>query len=128
MQTINSLETTIGVTTEKNTDLTILSLSEKFDLMDVQILRKFYTTGKDFPYDTLPWCFPVLFMDLKVNNRLKVGQEALRKRLDALVGLGLLDKVRNSNPANYFPIKGRENLVRACIVRFFTMNGLMQYL
>jgi len=128
MQTTNGLETTIDVSVEKGTELTILSLSEKFDLMDVQILRKFYTTGKDFPYDTQPWCFPVLYMDMKVNNRLKVGQEALRKRLDNLVGLGLLEKVRNSNPANYFPAKGRENLVRACIVRFFTINGLMQYL
>ena len=128
MQTINDLDTKIDASLEKNEELTILNLSERFDLADIQILRKFYTTGKDFPFDTQPWCFPVLYMDLKVNNRLKVGQEALRKRLDNLVKLCLIDKVKNSNPANYFPIKGRENLIRACIVRFFTVNGLMQYL
>lgn len=128
MQMINGIEITVDNRVDKKTELTILNLSERFDLMDVQILRKFYTTGKDFPYDTQPWCFPVLYMDLKINNRIKIGQEALRKRLDNLVNLGLLDKVKNSNPANYFPVKGRDVLVRACIVRFFTINGLMQYL
>jgi len=129
---MDSVDSLISISVEKNieqsTELTILNLAERFDLTDIQILRKFYTTRKNFPYDTQPWCFPVLYMEMKISNRLKIGQEALRKRLDNLVGLGLLEKVKNSNPANYFPIRGRENLVRACIVRFFTLNGLMQYL
>jgi hypothetical protein len=129
---INSVESLINISVEKNIEqngeLTILDLAEKFDLMDVQILRKFYMTGKDFPNDTQPWCFPVLYMEMKITNRLKIGQEALRKRVDNMVRIGLLEKVKNSNPANYFPVKGRENLIRASIVRFFTLNGIMQYL
>lgn len=129
---MNSVESLINISVEKNieqnSNLTILDLAERFDLLDVQILRKFYTTGKVFPYDTQPWCFPVLYLEMKVSHKLKIGQEALRKRLDNLTNIGLLEKVKNSNPANYFPARGREVLVRACIVRFFTLNGLLQYL
>ena len=129
---MNSVESLINISVEKNieqnTNLTILELAERFDLLDVQILRKFYATGKEFPYDTQPWCFPVLYLEMKVSHRLKIGQEALRKRLDNLTRLDLLEKVNNSNPANYFPVKGREILIRASLVRFFALNGLMQYL
>jgi hypothetical protein len=106
----------------------IISLAERLDFLDIQILRKFYMTGKDFPNDIQPYCFPVLFLEMKVNHNLKIGMEALRKRLDNLVRLGLLEKVSRSNPTNYIPVKGAEQAVRAVIARFFVINGLQKFI
>ncbi len=111
-----------------NLDENVLTLAERMDFLDVQLLRKFYSTGKPFPNDTQPFCFPVLFMEMKVNNKIQIGLEALRKRLDNLVSLGFLEKVVRSNPANYTPVHGKEVEVRALITRFFVINGLMKYL
>lgn len=91
-------------------------------------MRKFYTTGKEFPNDTQPYCFPILYKEMKEVHRLKIGMEALRKRLDNLVKVGFLEKVSSSNPTNYIPVTGKEKLMRACIIQFFTINGLRQYL
>ena len=105
-----------------------LFLAEKLDFLDIQILRKFYMTGKDFPFDTQPHCFPILFREMKQTQHLKIGLEAFRKRLDNLVRLGLLIKIKNSNPTNYSPIKGMEKKVRAMIAKFFIINGLSKFL
>jgi len=102
--------------------------AEKLDFLDIQILRKFYSTGKEFPNDCQPYCFPVLYSEMKVERRLKIGLEALRKRLENMVGLGLLEKVRNSNPTNYYPIRNKEGILRAVIMKFFLINGLTKYL
>lgn len=99
-------------------------LSERLDFWDVQILRKFYMTGKEFPLDTQPYCFPILYREMKEAHRLKIGVEALRKRLSNLVGCGFLERVRRTNPANYEPIRGKEALVRAVIMKFFVVHGL----
>jgi len=104
------------------------NIVERLDFLDVQILRKFYVTGDAFPQDTRPYCFPILFSEMKVKNNLKIGMEALRKRLDNLVDLGLLVKVKNSNPTNYFPVNGMEDRIRAMITKFFIVSGLSQYL
>ncbi len=105
-----------------------LALAERLDFLDVQILRKFYMTGRGFPNDCQPYCFPILFMEMRVNNKLTVGSEALRKRLDNLVGVGLIEKVSRTNPANYSPVRGSEQLVRAIITRFFMIHGLNNFL
>jgi len=102
--------------------------AEKLDFLDIQLLRKFYSTGKEFPNDCQPYCFPVLFSELKVSHQIKIGLEALRKRLDNLVKLDLLVKVKNSNPTNYYPIRGKERFLRAVIMKFFLVNGLTKYL
>jgi hypothetical protein len=94
----------------------------------VQILRKFYATGKEFPFDTQPYCFPILYKEMKEVHRIKIGLEALRKRLDILVRCGFLSKIGNSNPTNYIPVKGKEQLVRAVIMKFFLINGLTKFL
>jgi hypothetical protein len=112
----------------KSVDVFVLELAEKLDFLDVQILRKFYTTGKDFPFDTQPHCFPILFKELKTTNNLKIGIEALRKRLDNLVKFGFLVKIRGSNPTNYGPVQGKEQLIRATIMKFFLINGLTKFL
>ena len=61
---------------QKNIEDKILGLAERLDFIDVQIIRKFYVTGKDFPHDTQPFCFPILYREMKVSNHLKIGIEA----------------------------------------------------
>lgn len=106
----------------------ITALAERMDFLDIQILRKFYMTGKTYPLDTQPHCFPMLFMEMRSSKRINMGQEAFRKRLDNLVRAGLIEKVGRTNPANYSPVSGQEELVRAMIKRFFMLNGLTKFL
>lgn len=109
---------------EKN----ILSFVERLDFIDIIILKKFYVTGKEFPNDTQPYCFPLLYQEMKKIHHLKIGIEALRKRLDGLVKLGLLEKIKKSNPSFYSPIRGREDFVRNVITKFFVVNGITKFL
>ncbi len=131
---MNSVDSLINISVEKNIERQdefeskILDLVERLDFIDIQILRKFYMTGKEFPNDTQPYCFPLLYKEMKTNHRLKIGMEALRKRLNNLVKLGLIVKVKKSNPVNYMPVKGREKFIRGVIVKFFVLNGLTKFL
>ena len=102
--------------------------AEKLDFLDIQLLRKFYLTNKPFPNDTKVWCFPLLYQEMKTTHRLKLSLEGLRKRLNNLVKLGLLEKINHSNPTTYAPVKGKETFVRAIIKKFFLINGLTQFL
>ena len=103
----------------------ISSLAERLDFINIQILRKFYQTNKSFPNDTQPYCFSVLFMEMKSFHKIKIGQEALRKRLDNLVSMKIVKKIGRTNPANYFPIEERKRLIRAVINRFMENNELI---
>ena len=124
----------INISVEENTkeknefESKVLELVEKLDFIDIQILRKFYMTGRDFPNDTQPYCFPLLYREMKTQHRLKIGMEALRKRLNNLVKLGLLVKIKHSNPTGYGPVRGKENFVRGIIFKFFILNGLTKFL
>ena len=120
----------INISVEKNTEIKddILELIERLDFIDIQILRKFYMTGKEFPNDTQPYCFPLLYNELKNTHHFKIGIEALRKRLNKLVSMNFLIKVKHSNPTSYEPVSGKENFVRAIILKFFMVNGLMKFL
>lgn len=109
-------------------DTDIISLAERLDFLDVQLLRKFYMSGKEFPNDVQPYCFPILFLEMKINHKITIGSEALRKRLDNLVSHGLLEKHERTNPAVYNPVRGIEQTIRAMIKRFFMINGLEQFL
>ena len=102
-------------------------LAERLDFWDVQILRKFYITGKDFPFDTQPYCFPILYREMKETHRLKIGTEALRKRLTNLVRCGFLEKVKRTSPSNNNPVKNKEKVVRAVIMKFFMIHGLTKF-
>ena len=106
----------------------ISNLIERLDFLDIQILRKFYMCGKDFPFDTQPFCFPILYQEMKTTQKIKIGLEGLRKRLDALVALELLEKVKGSNPVSYSPIIGKSLFIRGVITKFFLINGLMNFL
>lgn len=106
----------------------IFSFAERLDFINIQILRKFYMTGREFPNDTQPHCFSVLYMEMKNNNKIRIGSEAFRKRLDKLVAMKLIKKVGRSNPANYFPVEGLEQTVRAIVSRFMINNSLSKEL
>jgi len=104
----------------------ILLLAEKLDFVNIQILRKFYMTGRDFPNDTQPHCFSILYMEMKTMHKVRIGSEAFRKRLEKLVKMKLVKKIGRTNPANYFPVNGLEQTVRAVITRFMKNNGLSE--
>lgn len=106
----------------------VSQLAEKLDFLDIQVLRKFYITGKRFPFDTQPHCFPILYQEMKTNQKIRVGLEGLRKRLDGLVRLGLLEKIKHSNPVSYSPLVERGVFVRGVITKFFLINGLIDFL
>lgn len=106
----------------------VIALAERLDFLDVQLLRKFYMNGKEQPFDLQPYCFPMLYNEMKVNHKIKIGIEALRKRLDNLVKLSLIEKVRHSNPTNYGPRTEKTYFVRAIITKFFVINGLTKFL
>lgn len=112
---------------EEDFEGSVSLLAERLDFWDVQILRKFYITGKDFPFDTQPYCFPILYREMKETHRLKIGTEALRKRLTNLVKCGFLEKVKRTSPANYNPVKDKEKVVRAVIMKFFMIHGLTKF-
>ncbi|MBS3055434.1 MAG: hypothetical protein J4452_03020 [Candidatus Aenigmarchaeota archaeon] len=122
------LDSVINISIEQDIEKTVNEFAERLDFLDVQLLRKFYVTNSPFPYDTQPYCFPLLYKEMRDVHKIKIGSEALRKRLDNLVKIGLLEKIRNSNPANYSPVRGRENFVRATVMKFFMLSGLQKYL
>ncbi|MBI1978586.1 MAG: hypothetical protein HYS62_00825 [Candidatus Aenigmarchaeota archaeon] len=112
-----------------NSDLEkAIVLAEKLDFLDIQLLRKFYMNGKEYPFNHQPYCFPLLFSEMKVSHKIKIGMEALRKRLNNMVDLGLLEKIKHSNPANYGPIVDKSLFIRAVITKFFVINGLTKFL
>jgi hypothetical protein len=128
---MNSVEFNIktseeGVKTEFFNDIVLLT--ERLDFLDIQLLRKFYIVDREPPFDTQPYCFPVLYHEMKVANQIKIGMEALRKRLNNLVKLGLLEKIKHSNPVCYVPVNGRGEFVKMIIKRFLFINGLINFL
>lgn len=114
---------------DKNLDFeAAISLAERLDFVDIQLLRKFYMNGEEEPFNLQPYCFPILYSEMKVNHKIKIGLEALRKRLNNLVKLTLLEKIRHSNPTNYSPVRDKNEFVRAVITKFFVINGLTKFL
>lgn len=122
-------ETAVMELKDNNTDFeAAIALAERLDFLDVQLLRKFYMNGKEEPFDLQPYCFPILYNEMKVGHKIKIGMEALRKRLNNLVNLGLLEKIRHSNPINYGPVGDKNYFIRAVIAKFFVINGLTKFL
>ena len=105
-----------------------IALAERLDFLDIQILRKFYITGKDYPFDCPPFCFPLFYSEMKTIHRLKISSDALRKRVNNLVELGLLIKVKHSYPTNYEPIRDKIMFIKAVVAKFFVINGLTKFL
>ena len=129
--TENILSELSGIQHGDNIDIDFenaIALAERLDFLDIQILRKFYITGKDYPFDCQPFCFPLFYSEMKTIHRLKITIDALRKRVNNLVKLGLLIKVKHSNPMNYEPIRDKIMFIKAVVAKFFVINGLTKFL
>lgn len=109
---------------EEKENIEMAFLLERLDFTDIIILKKFYLTGKPFPNDTQPYCFPILYSEMKENNNLRLTKEGLRKRLNSLVKTNLLEKIEGSNPSVYLPKKDKVDFVRKLIKRFFVVSGI----
>lgn len=109
-------------------EIFISMLLERLDFTDILILKKFYLTGKEFPNDVQPYCFPILYNEMKINNNLKITKEGLRKRLNNLVKIGLIEKIKGTNPSIYLPVRDKEEIVRELIKKFFVVHGLASIL
>lgn len=74
-----------------------------FDITTIRILQKFYRNGLSFPGDTS--CYYVQQLQSELNREgLKIGIETVRKRLELLVKLKMLDKV-DTYPRIYVPVR-----------------------
>jgi len=98
------------------------SLLDKLDLIDLSILKRFYMSGKE-PFDTKPYCLPILFADMKAKG-LSLKRRSFEYRLKKLVKLGLLKKVERTNPSLYEPLPEIKHFVRKLIVLALTKFGL----
>jgi len=105
----------------------IVSIVDRLDFTDIQILRKFYLL-KSGCFNSQPYCFPILYKEMKTSGQIKIGVEGFRKRLENLVRIGFIRKVKHSNPTIYLPVEENKEIVQAVIKRFFFVNGLEQYL
>lgn len=105
-----------------------IELAERLDFFDIQILRKFYLNGKEYPFDSQPHCLPILYRDMKLTHQIKVGLNAFRYRINNLVKLGLLERISRSNPAVFAPVGNKGDFIRLIIGKFFLLNGLIKFL
>ena len=84
----------------------VAALAERLDRADVLLLKEFYHTGRPYPSDTISHVLRLLVDKLHRGGgplaRLSYG--AIRRRLENLVALGLLGRVRRTNPAVYYPL------------------------
>jgi len=126
MDTMDKGECLIEVNQAKSFE-DIISIVDRLDFIDIQIIRKFYLFKSGY-FNSQPYCFPILYKEMKGSGQIKMGVEGFRKRLENLVKIGLLKKVKHSNPTIYLPVEENKELVFAIIKRFFFINGLEQFL
>lgn len=86
----------------------VSSIFLNFDVIMIKILQKFYFNDKTFPTDTTCFYVQQLFSELK-SDGLQINLETLRKRLESLVKLGLIDKVE-TYPRIYMPVRDVEKV------------------
>ena len=102
----NSTLSSLEIKTEEKIDLTILS---KFDVINVNILQKFYGKTIDpFSGEINSYDVKTLHEFLK-REGLKINIETLRKRLDNLVSLNFLEKV-DTYPRIYTAVRDLEKI------------------
>jgi len=86
----------------------ISSIFLNFDVIMIKILQKFYFNEKVFPADTTCFYVQQLFSDLR-SDGLQINLETLRKRLESLVKLKLIEKV-DTYPRIYVPVRDVEKV------------------
>lgn len=109
-------------------EINLIEVVERLDKIDILILRKFYFTNKEFPNDMQVYCFPILIKELKEIHNIKLTTDALRKRIEKLCKINLLEKVEKSNPAIYLPLESKKEMVENLIKMFISYSGLENFL
>jgi hypothetical protein len=81
-------------------------LAQRLDRQDVLLLKEFYHTGRPYPNDTTAHVLCLLVDRLRRGTGPLAGLSywAIRRRLENLVALGLLERIRHTNPAVYMPV------------------------
>jgi len=110
----NKERVVLSFSVSENIGAEISSLLSHFDVITVRVLQKFYKTGDKFPNDVNCYYVSQLHAEL-MREGLKIEIETLRKRLDVLVKLGFLEKVK-TYPRLYMPVRNVEK-VRMMIER-----------
>ncbi|MEM5879451.1 MAG: hypothetical protein QXU74_03095 [Candidatus Aenigmatarchaeota archaeon] len=91
---------------ESKKELTSIFLN--FDIVTIRVLQKFYFNNEEFPNDINSYYIQQLFSELK-SEGLQINLETLRKRLESLVKLNLIEKVE-TYPRIYMPVKDVERV------------------
>lgn len=86
----------------------ISSIFLNFDVVMIKILQKFYFNDNAFPNDTSCYYIQRLFSELR-SDGLEINLETLRKRLESLVKLNLIEKVE-TYPRIYMPVRDVERI------------------
>ena len=96
---------------KNNQKLTISDLSfiAHFDIIVVRILQKFYGKSIDPVNGEMNSYDVQRLRKLLAKDGLKISVEGLRKKLDMLVRLGFLEKIR-TYPRIYTPVRDIENI------------------
>lgn len=106
MNDTNLKNVSVQETVENKKEISSIFLN--FDIITFKILYKFYFNNTQFPNDTNCYYLQQLFSELK-NEGLLINSETLRKRLESLVKLKLIEKV-NTYPRVYMPIRDVEKI------------------
>lgn len=106
------------------TQLALVNLIERLDKIDIIILKKFYFASKEFPNDLQVYAFPILVKELREIHKVKLTDDAIRKRLKKLSKLGLLEHVENSNPSIFLPKEEAKSFVEELIKQYISYIGL----
>jgi len=99
-------------------------LIDRFDKLDILILRKFYFSGREFPNDLQLYSLPILIKELRELHRVNLTDDAIRKRVNKLCKLGLLKKVENSNPSIFLPIEDLKPKIKTLIEKYISYIGI----
>jgi hypothetical protein len=119
---MNSKTRLINISVEKNIK-DDFSFFASFDITMIKIIQKFYGDGLDPVSGNLnTFCTQQLYRLLREEG-LKISLEGLRKKLDFLVKIGFLEKVK-TYPRIYMPVNSIEKIERIQL----TIQKLKQFI
>lgn len=105
-------------------EVLVLFSKIRVDLVDINVLRAFYMTNKQHPYDTAPWCFPILFKGFKEKNITRTGRMGFYKKVEKLCKAGLITKLKRTNPVIFEPVDEIKYVVRRSVLMWLANRGL----
>jgi adenosine deaminase len=106
MKEVLTLPEIIEIQKVKNEKKFINDVLKEHDLLDVFILKEFYTND-NFPNDIVPRSLNEVYNDLR-SRGVKVSKPAVSYRLKKFAEKGFLVKLNSSYPAMFLPISSEE--------------------